>query len=64
MNCRSSTKFRDLYDNAAVGYPEYDKEERMTKVSRTDLEMLGYIEKERIGHSIWNFNDLINMMVS
>jgi PAS domain S-box-containing protein len=46
-----------------MGYHEYDKEGRMTKANRKDREMLGYTEEEIIGHSIWKFNDLINMRI-
>ena len=52
----SEKKFRDLYDNAPVGYHEYDKEGRITKVNRTDLEMLGYTSEELIGQPIWKLN--------
>ena len=52
----SEEKFRDLYDHAPVGYHEYDKEGRITKVNRTDLEMLGYTAEELIGRPIWKLN--------
>ncbi len=52
----SERKFRDLYDNAPLGYHEYDKEGRITKVNQTDLEMLGYTAAELIGHPIWGLN--------
>jgi PAS domain S-box-containing protein len=52
----SEEKFRDLYDHAPVGYHEYDKEGRITKVNRTDLEMLGYTAEELIGQPIWRLN--------
>jgi len=52
----SEEKFRDLYDYAPVGYHEYDKEGRITKVNRTDLEMIGYTAEEMIGQPIWKLN--------
>ncbi len=52
----SEEKFRDLYDNAPLGYHEYNKEGRITNVNRTDLEMLGYTSDEMIGQFMWNFN--------
>jgi PAS domain S-box-containing protein len=52
----SERKFRDLYDNAPLGYHEYDKEGRITKVNRTDVEMLGYTAEEMIGQPIWKLN--------
>jgi PAS domain S-box-containing protein len=52
---KSEERFRDLYDNAPVGYHEYDREGRITNVNRTDLEMLGYTRDEMIGRPIWKF---------
>jgi two-component system cell cycle sensor histidine kinase/response regulator CckA len=52
----SEKKFRDLYDNAPLGYHEYDKEGRITNVNQTDLEMLGYTAEEMIGQFMWKFN--------
>jgi PAS domain S-box-containing protein len=52
----SEMKFRDLYDNAPLGYHEYNLEGRITNVNRTDLEMLGYTVEETIGRPIWELN--------
>jgi PAS domain S-box-containing protein len=52
----SERKFRDLYDNAPLGYHEYDKEGRITNVNQTDLVMLGYTAAEMIGQPIWKLN--------
>ena len=52
----SERKFRDLYDYAPLGYHEYDKEGRITKVNQTDLEMLGYTAEELLGQPIWKLN--------
>jgi PAS domain S-box-containing protein len=52
----SEVKFRDLYDNAPLGYHEYDAEGRITHVNRTDLVMLGYTAEEMIGQFMWKFN--------
>ncbi len=52
----SERKFRDLYDNAPLGYHEYDAEGCITNVNRTDLEMLGYTREELIGQPIWKLN--------
>ncbi|MDO9124628.1 MAG: PAS domain S-box protein, partial [Deltaproteobacteria bacterium] len=51
----SGVKFRDLYDNAPVGYFEYDAQGRITNVNRTELEMLGYTLDEMIGQPVWKF---------
>jgi PAS domain S-box-containing protein len=53
---KSVQRFRELYDNAPVGYHAYDLEGRITDVNRTDLEMLGYTVDEMIGQTIWRFN--------
>jgi len=53
---KSEERFKDLYDNAPVGYHEYDTEGRITRVNRTDLEMLGYTREEMIGKPVWEFN--------
>jgi two-component system sensor histidine kinase/response regulator len=53
---RSEEKFRDLYDNAPLGYHEIDEEGRITNVNRTDLEMLGYTREEMVGQFMWKFN--------
>ena len=47
--------FRELYDNAPVGYFEYDAQGRIASVNRTELEMLGYTAEEMIGHPLWEF---------
>jgi PAS domain S-box-containing protein len=52
----SEKKFKDLYDNAPLGYHEYDTEGRITNVNQTDLEMLGYTAEEMIGQFMWKFN--------
>jgi PAS domain S-box-containing protein len=52
----SERKFRDLYDNAPLGYHEYNLEGTITNVNRTDLDMLGYTVEEIIGLPIWKLN--------
>ena len=53
---KSGEKFRDLYDNAPLGYHEYGAEGRIAGVNRTELEMLGYTAEEMIGQPVWMFN--------
>jgi PAS domain S-box-containing protein len=53
---KSEERFRDLFDNAPIGYHEYDSEGRITNVNQTDVEMLGYTREEMIGQYIWKFN--------
>jgi PAS domain S-box-containing protein len=52
---KSEERFRELYDNAPVGYFEYDHQGRITNVNRTELEMLGYTLDEMIGQPVWKF---------
>ncbi len=52
---KNEERFKDLYDNAPVGYHEYDREGKITNVNSTDLEMLGYTREEMIGQPIWKF---------
>ena len=52
---KSEQRFRELYDNAPVGYFEYDTQGRITNINRTELEMLGYTLDEMIGQPVWKF---------
>ncbi|MCU1267241.1 MAG: putative Histidine kinase (modular protein) [Acidobacteria bacterium] len=51
----SDRRFRDLFENAPVGYHELDIEGRITCVNTTELSMLGYSSEEMIGHQVWEF---------
>jgi len=48
-------RFRQVYDEAPVGYHEIDGEGRIIRVNRRELEMLGYTEQELLGHPVWKF---------
>ncbi|MFH1488859.1 MAG: ATP-binding protein [Pseudomonadota bacterium] len=53
---RESEKgFRELYDEAPVGYHQYDTEGRITSVNQRELEMLGYTAGEMVGKPVWDF---------
>ena len=52
---KSEEVFRELYDNAPVGYFEYDAQGRILSVNRTELEMLGYSLEEMRGQPVWKF---------
>ncbi len=52
---RSEEAFRELYDDAPVGYHEYDSGGHITRVNRTYLGMLGYTAEEMIGQPLWKF---------
>jgi PAS domain S-box-containing protein len=51
----SESRFRELYDDAPVGYHELDSQGRIIRVNRKELEMLGYSLKEMIGEYVWKF---------
>ena len=51
----SEARFRELYDEAPVGYQEVDVAGRIIRVNRTELEMLGYAAEELLGRPIWEF---------
>jgi PAS domain S-box-containing protein len=50
-------KYRELYDNAPVGYHELDLQGRITRVNCTELNMLGYTKEEMIGQFVWKFSE-------
>jgi PAS domain S-box-containing protein len=48
-------RFRDLFDEAPVGYHELDTEGRIRRINRTELEMLGYTAEEMLDQPVWKF---------
>ncbi len=52
---KSEASFQDLFNDAPVGYFEYDTQGRMSRVNNTFLEMLGYPPEEMIGQPVWKF---------
>jgi PAS domain S-box-containing protein len=51
----SQNRFRELFDNAPVGYHELDANGRFVRVNKTELEMFGYTAEEMIGQFGWKF---------
>lgn len=51
----SELKYKDLFDNAPVGYHELDIRGIVVRVNKTELNMLGYTEEEMLGQPIWYF---------
>ena len=51
----SEARFRDLFDDAPVAYHELDTENRLTRVNKTELAMLGYTAPEMVGRTVWDF---------
>ena len=48
-------RYRDLYDEAPVGYHTLDNQGRVTSINRQERTMLGYSAEEMLGKPIWNF---------
>ncbi len=51
----SEIMFQELFDEAPVGYHELDTEGRITRVNRTELQMLAYTAEEMLGQPVWKF---------
>jgi len=52
----SQNEFKDLFDNAPIGYHEIDTEGRITQINQTELFMLGYAQKDLIGQYVWKIS--------
>ncbi len=48
-------KYRELFDNAPIGYHELDANGRITRINHTELNMLGYTAEEVTGQFAWKF---------
>jgi len=46
---------QELFDEAPIGYHELDTEGCITRVNRTELDMLGYTAAEMLGKPVWEF---------
>ena len=51
----SERRFRQLFDDAPVGYHELDRQGRIVEVNHTELEMLGFSATDMLGHPPWEF---------
>jgi len=51
----SEENYRNLYDEAPVGYHEIDPAGNIARVNRREVEMLGYAAEEMIGRPVWSF---------
>ena len=51
----SEEKYKELFEEAPMGYLEYDSKGYITRVNRRGLEMLGYMAEEMVGKLAWNF---------
>ncbi|MGB3222720.1 MAG: PAS domain S-box protein [Desulforhopalus sp.] len=52
---KSEEQFRNLYNEAPVGYFEYDLQGNITRVNHKHMRMLGYTAEEMIGQPCWKF---------
>jgi len=53
---RSREEFKDLFDNAPVGFHEVDAEGRLVRINNTELKMLGYTADELLGQFVWKIS--------
>lgn len=51
----SEENYRNLYENAPIGYIEFDAEGRIRRVNKRQLEIVGYTAEEVLGQHVWNF---------
>jgi len=51
----SEQRFRQLYDEAPVGYHEIDTEGNILRVNRTECDLLGYAREEMLGRPVFDF---------
>lgn len=52
----SEEKYKQLFENAPVGYHEIDINGHITRVNGTELAMLGYAAEDMLGHDVWEFS--------
>jgi PAS domain S-box-containing protein len=53
---RSQQEFKDMFDNAPVGFHEIDAEGRLVRINNTELKMLGYSAEELLGQFVWKIS--------
>jgi PAS domain S-box-containing protein len=52
----SREEFKDLFDNAPVGFHEVDAEGRVVRMNNAELRMLGYTAEELLGQFVWKIS--------
>jgi len=52
----NEAKYKDLFDNAPVGFHEVDTEGRLVRINNTELKMLGYTAEELLGQYVWSYS--------
>ena len=53
---QSEAEFKDLFNNAPVGFHELDAEGRLIRINQTELTLLGYSAEELLGQFVWKIN--------
>jgi PAS domain S-box-containing protein len=53
---QSREEFKDLFDNAPLGYHEVDTEGLLARINKTELKMLGYDAGELLGQPVWKIS--------
>ena len=51
----SEQQFRNIFDEAPIGYHQFDTEGRITRVNNTELASFGYTKEEMLGRYVWEF---------
>jgi PAS domain S-box-containing protein len=51
----SEERFKELFEEAPVGYHEIDREGILRRVNRAECDMLGYAPEEMLGKPVWDF---------
>ena len=51
----SQERLEELFEEAPIGYHEFDIGGRITRVNHTELEMLGHTAEEMLGQPVWKF---------
>ena len=53
---QSQEEFKDLFNNAPVGFHEVDTEGRLVRINNTELKLLGYSAEELLGQFVWKIS--------
>ncbi|MGA2852864.1 MAG: PAS domain S-box protein [Verrucomicrobiota bacterium] len=53
---QSQEEFKDLFENAPVGFHEINAGGRLVRINNTELKMLGYSAEELLGQLVWKIS--------
>ncbi len=54
---KSEENFKEIFENAPVGYHEIDTQGRIIKINKTELEIMGYESTDMLHAFIWEFSE-------